>query len=147
MKTKSIKIADNERKWHLIDVEGKVLGRIATEIAVLLRGKQKPNFTPNLDNGDFVIVINAAKVRVTGKKIEQKHYFRHSGYLGGVTNISLAKSLQTHPTRPIEHAVKGMLPHNHMGSAIIRRLKVYAGAEHPHQAQIKTTTKAETKES
>jgi len=95
----------------------------------------------------MVILLLLLMLLVTGKKIEQKHYFRHSGYLGGVTNISLAKNLQTHPTRPIEHAVKGMLPHNHMGSAIIRRLKVYAGAEHPHQAQIQANTKAETKES
>ena len=147
MKTRSIKIADNERKWHFIDAEDKILGRVATEIAVLLRGKNKSNFTPNLDNGDFVVVINAAKIRVTGKKMEQKQYFHHSGYLGGLKTISFKKNLQAHPTRPIEHAVKGMLPRNHMGAAIIKRLKVYAGAEHPHQAQIQANTKAETKES
>ena len=144
MKTNSIKVTDIERDWHLIDAEGKVLGRLATEAAVLLRGKHKSNFTPNMDNGDFVVVINAAKIRVTGKKISQKHYFRHSEYPGGVRNISLAENLKTHPTRPIEHAVKGMLPHNHMGAAIIKRLKVYPGAEHPHQVQIKNiTTRAE----
>ncbi len=147
MKTNSIKVSEIERNWHIIDAEGKVLGRVATEIAVLLRGKHKSNFTPNMDNGDFVVVINAANIQVTGNKMGQKHYFRHSEYPGGVSNISLKETLQTHPTRAIEHAVKGMLPHNHMGSAIITRLKVYAGAEHPHQAQIKATAKAVTTES
>ena len=146
MKTNSIKVTDIERNWHLIDADGKILGRLATEVAVLLRGKHKSNFTPNMDNGDFVVVINAAKIQVTGKKIKQKHYFRHSVYPGGVSNVSLAKTMQAHPTRAIEHAVEGMLPRTHMGSAIIRRLKVYAGAEHPHQAQFASATKAEKKE-
>jgi large subunit ribosomal protein L13 len=147
MKTKSISGSEIERNWHLIDGEGKILGRLATEAAVLLRGKHKVKFTPNTDNGDFVVIINAAKIQVTGKKTKQKHYFRHSVYPGGVSNVSLAKTMQIHPTRAIEHAVEGMLPRTHMGSAIIRRLKVYAGAEHPHQAQFKSATKAEKKES
>ncbi len=136
MKTYTPRASDIERRWHVIDASGKTLGRIATDIAQLLRGKSKPTYSPHLDTGDFVVVINAAKVRVTGKKAEEKIYYRHSGYPGGLKSITFAKMLATHPERPIEHAVKGMLPHNSQGRAMARRLKVYAGDTHPHQAQV-----------
>jgi len=135
MKTYRVKASDIERRWWLIDASGKILGRIATEIARLLLGKNKPIYSPHLDVGDFVVIINAAKVRVTGKKAEEKIYYRHTGYPGGLKSITFAKMLETHPTRLIEHAVKGMLPHNRQGRAMMRRLKVYAGDTHPHQAQ------------
>ena len=135
MKTYRVKASDIERRWWLIDASGKILGRIATEIARLLLGKNKPMYSPHLDVGDFVVIINAAKVRVTGKKAEEKIYYRHTGYPGGLKSITFAKMLETHPTRLIEHAVKGMLPHNRQGRAMMRRLKVYAGDTHPHQAQ------------
>lgn len=138
MKTYSTKMSDIERKWHVIDASGKVLGRLATEAASLLMGKHKPIFTPHLDTGDFVIVINADKVRITGDKAKQKLYYRHSGYPGGLKSISLEKTMQTKPTRVIEHAVKGMLPHNRLGAKMIKKLKVYAGDTHPHLAQTKT---------
>lgn len=137
MKTYSVKASDIERRWWVIDASGKVLGRLATEVACLLRGKGKPTYSPHLDAGDFVVVINAAKVRVTGKKIREKIYYRHSGYPGGLKSITLGQMQQTHPTRLIEHAVKGMLPHNSQGRAMARRLKVYARDAHPHQAQIR----------
>lgn len=129
------KASDIERRWRVIDASGKSLGRIATEVARLLQGKNKPIYSPNLDIGDFVVVINAAKVRVTGKKAEEKIYYRHSQYPGGLKSITFAKMLETHPTRLIEHAVKGMLPHNRQGRAMAKRLRVYAGDIHPHQAQ------------
>lgn len=135
MKTYRVKASDIERRWWLIDASGKILGRIATEIARLLLGKNKPIYSPHLDVGDFVVIINAAKVRVTGKKAEEKIYYRHTGYPGGLKSITFARMLETHPTRLIEHAVKGMLPHNRQGRAMMRRLKVYAGDTHPHQAQ------------
>ncbi len=135
MKTYSVKASDIERRWQVIDASGRTLGRLATEIARLLRGKDKPMYSPHLDIGDFVIVINAAKVRVTGKKATDKIYYRHSQHPGGLKSITFAKMLETHPTRIIEHAVKGMLPHNRQGRAIVRRLKVYAEGTHPHQAQ------------
>ena len=135
MRTYVTKASDIERRWWVIDASGKSLGRIATEVARLLQGKNKPIYSPNLDIGDFVVVINAAKVRVTGKKAEEKIYYRHSQYPGGLKSITFAKMLETHPTRLIEHAVKGMLPHNRQGRAMARRLRVYAGDIHPHQAQ------------
>jgi len=135
MKTYVTKASDIERRWWVIDASGKTLGRMATEIARLLQGKNKPMYSPHLDIGDFVVVINAAKVRVTGKKAEEKVYYRHSQYPGGLKSITFAKMLETHPTRLIEHAVKGMLPHNRQGRAMAKRLRVYAGDIHPHQAQ------------
>jgi len=145
MKTYSAKAADIERQWHVIDVSGKTLGRQATQIARLLMGKHKPIFSHNLDTGDFVIVINADKVSVTGNKAKQKLYYRHSGYPGGLKSVTLEKTMQTHPERVIEHAVKGMLPHTRLGAGMRKRLKVYAGEAHPHQAQIKTDSTEEAK--
>jgi len=136
MKTYSTKASDIERRWWVIDASGKTLGRLATDVAQLLRGKNKPIYSPHMDTGDFVVVINAAKVRVTGKKAEEKIYYHHSHYPGGLKSITFAKLLNTHPTRVIEHAVKGMLPHNRQGRAMAKKLKVYAGDTHPHQSQI-----------
>ena len=137
MKTYSTKASDIERKWHVIDASGKTLGRLASEVARLLRGKHKPIYVPHLDTGDYVIVINADKVRVTGNKAKQKLYYRHSGYPGGIKSTSLAEMMESHPTRVIEHAVKGMLPKGPLGRAMFKKLKVYAGPNHPHQAQVK----------
>jgi large subunit ribosomal protein L13 len=134
-------VSDIERKWHVIDASGKTLGRLATEAAVLLKGKHKPMYTPHLDVGDYVVVVNADKIEVTGKKLTQKIYYRHSNYPGGLKSVSLEKMLETHPTRAVEHAVKGMLPHNRLGAAMFKKLKVYAGAEHPHKAQVKAAEK------
>ncbi|MFC1998116.1 50S ribosomal protein L13 [Chloroflexota bacterium] len=136
MKTYSIKKADIEHKWHVMDADGKTLGRLATEAAVLLRGKHKPIYTANMDVGDYVIVINAKKVVVTGNKVEQKMYYRHSNYPGGLKSANYATMMEKHPTRIIEHAIKGMLPHTKLGAAMIKKLKVYAGPTHPHEAQI-----------
>jgi large subunit ribosomal protein L13 len=137
MKTYSTKSSDLRPQWHVIDASGKTLGRLASEVATLLMGKHKPIYTPNLNTGDFVIVVNAAKVRVTGNKAQQKFYYRHSGYPGGLKSTTLARMMQTHPTRVIEYAVRGMLPHNRLGRDMLRRLKVYAGDTHPHQAQMR----------
>jgi len=144
MKTYSTKANDIERQWHVIDASGKTLGRLATQVASLLKGKHKPIYVPHLDTGDYVIVLNAAKVRVTGKKLKQKTYYRHSGYPGGLKAVTYEEMMSAHPTRVIEHAVKGMLPHNRLGRAMFKKLKVYAGDNHPHQAQVagaKTTAK------
>ena len=141
MRTYSTKVSDIERKWHVIDASGKNLGRLATEAAVLLKGKHKPMYTPHLDVGDYVVIVNADKIEVTGKKLTQKIYYRHSNYPGGLKSVSLEKMLETHPTRAVEHAVKGMLPHNRLGAAMFKKLKVYAGAEHPHKAQVKAAEK------
>jgi large subunit ribosomal protein L13 len=141
MRTYSTKVSDIERKWWVIDASGKTLGRLATEAAALLKGKHKPIYSPHLDVGDYVIIVNAAKIEVTGKKLTDKIYYRHSNYPGGLKSISLGKMLETHPTRAIEHAVKGMLPHNRLGSAMFKKLKVYAGSEHPHEAQVKAAEK------
>ncbi len=135
MKTYSTKSSDLTPQWHVIDASGKTLGRLASEVATLLLGKHKPIYTPHLNTGDFVIVVNAAKVRVTGKKAQQKVYHRHSNYPGGLKSTTFAKMLETHPTRVIESAVKGMIPHNRLGRDMMSRLKVYAGDTHPHQAQ------------
>jgi len=148
MKTYSTKASDIKREWHVIDASDKVLGRLATQVASLLMGKHKSIYSPNLDTGDFVVVINAAKVQVTGNKMKQKLYYRHSGYPGGLKSISLEKMMQTHPTRVIEHAVKGMLPHNRLGAKMFKKLKVYAGDTHPHPTPTKSgSTKLATKES
>jgi len=136
MKTYSTKAKDVERQWHVIDASGKTLGRLATQIATLLMGKHKPTYVPYLDTGDYVIVLNAAKVRVTGKKAKQKTYYRHSGYPGGIKAETFENMLAAHPTRVIEHAVKGMLPHNRLGRAMFKKLKVYVDDRHPHQAQV-----------
>jgi large subunit ribosomal protein L13 len=136
MKTYSTKAKDVEHRWHVIDASGKILGKLATQVANLLMGKHKPTYSPNLDTGDFVIVLNATKVRVTGKKPKQKTYYRHSGYPGGLKAETYEELMATHPTRVIEHAVKGMLPHNRLGRAMFKKLKVYEGDSHPHQAQV-----------
>jgi len=141
MKTYSTKASDIERTWRVIDASDKTLGRLASEIAGLLKGKHKPLYSTHIDVGDYVIVINAAKVKVTGKKLTQKIYYRHSQYPGGLKSTSLEEMLAKHPTRVIEHAVKGMLPHNRLGAAMFRKLKVYPGAEHPHQSQVTATGK------
>ena len=124
-----------ERKWYVVDATDLTLGRLATQIACVLRGKHKPIFTPHLDTGDYVIVVNAEKVKVTGKKLEEKIYWHHTGWVGGQKKTSLKRMLQIHPERVIEHAVKGMLPKGPLGRQMYRKLHVYAGAEHPHQAQ------------
>jgi len=134
-KTYSIKASEIEKKWYVVDAENKVLGRLATEIATVLRGKNKPEFTPHMDMGDNVIVINADKIVLTGMKAEDKTYFTHSQYPGGKKFISIKKKMEENPEFIITNAVKGMLPKNRLGKAIIKNLKVYAGAEHPHTAQ------------
>jgi len=126
---------DSERGWYIVDAEGQTLGRLASQVAAVLRGKHKPIFTPHVDCGDYVVVINADKIHVTGRRLEQKMYYRHSGYPGGLKEISLADQLQRFPTRPVELAVKGMLPKNKLGNKMFKKLKVYAGSEHPHVAQ------------
>jgi large subunit ribosomal protein L13 len=136
VKTYATKASDIERRWWVIDASGRTLGKLATEAARLLLGKNKTIYSTHLDVGDFVVVINAAKVHVTGKKAEDKIYYHHTQYPGGLRSVTFAKLLEKHPTRVIEHAVKGMLPHNRQGRAMLRRLKVYAGNTHPHQAQI-----------
>ncbi len=136
MKTYTARPADVKREWHVIDAADKTMGRLSTQVARLLMGKHRPIYTPSQDTGDFVVIINADKVRVTGKKAQQKMYYRHSGYPGGFKSISLEKMMQQHPTRALEHAVKGMLPHTRLGARMIKRLRVYAGAEHPHASQI-----------
>jgi large subunit ribosomal protein L13 len=135
MKTYTPKITDIQRRWLVVDAEGKVLGRLASEIAKLLRGKHKPMYTPHLDTGDFVVVVNADKVRLTGNKVENKTYFRHSGYMGGDRLIPFREMQERHPERIIDLAVKGMLPKNNLGRLMRRKLKVYTGPEHPHAAQ------------
>jgi large subunit ribosomal protein L13 len=135
MKTVSMRSEDVNRTWWVIDAENKTLGRMSTEIARRLRGKHKPEYTPHVDTGDFIIVINAEKVRVTGNKEDGKVYWRHSGYPGGIKSTNVSDMRATHPERIIEKAVKGMLPKNPLGRAMYRKLKVYAGSEHPHSAQ------------
>lgn len=135
MKTYSAKPGEVERKWYLIDAEGVILGRLASKCATILRGKDKPQYTPHVDTGDFVVVVNAEKIRVTGGKELKKEYFRHSGYPGGLKSETLEEALAKHPERVIEHAVKGMLPKTTLGRAQGLKLKVYAGPDHPHAAQ------------
>jgi len=135
MKTYATRAADIKREWWVVDAEGQNLGRLATRIAHILRGKHKPCYSPHLDVGDFVIVVNAGKVQVTGRKLDQKAYYRHSGYPGGLRRVTLRDQLQHHPTRVVEAAVRGMLPHNRLGRQMFKKLKVYAEGEHPHQAQ------------
>ncbi len=135
MKTISTRPADVKHNWYVIDAAGQTLGRLATEVATRLRGKHKPEYTPHVDTGDYIVVVNAEKVRVTGRKRTDKQYYRHSGYPGGIKQTSFETMIATHPERVIEMAVKGMLPRNPLGRAMYRKLKVYAGAEHPHTAQ------------
>lgn len=135
MKTKSIRPEDVRRDWVVVDAAERTLGRLATEIARRLRGKHKAEFTPHVDTGDYVIVVNAEKVRVTGRKLTDKIYYRHSGYPGGIKATSFQRMQETHPERIIENAVWGMLPRNPLGRAMFKKLKVYAGPEHPHAAQ------------
>ena len=135
MKTWNAKPHEVERRWYVVDAEGETLGRLATRIADVLRGKDKPTFTPHVDTGDFVVVVNADKIHVTGKKLEQKRYYRHSGYPGGLRSRTLAEQLERQPTEVIRRAVKGMLPRNRLGRAQIGKLKIYAGPQHPHEAQ------------
>jgi large subunit ribosomal protein L13 len=145
MKTFSAKPADIKRKQHVIDAADKTLGRLSSQIAKLLMGKHKPIYTPNQDTGDFVVVINAEKIRFTGKKAEQKTYYRHSGYPGGLRSITLEKMMQQFPTRAIEYAVKGMLPHTRLGARMIKKLRVYAGSTYPNAPKIKADTVKESK--
>ena len=136
MKTYSLSSKDVEERWHVVDATDRTLGRIATEVTHLLRGKYRPTYTPHMDNGDFVVVINADKVRVTGAKSRQKIYYSHSGYPGGLTETPYLRVMERHPERIVQAAVKGMIPHNRLGRKILRHLKVYAGPEHPHEAQV-----------
>jgi large subunit ribosomal protein L13 len=138
MKTFTATPATIKREWCVVDATDKTLGRLASKLAHRLRGKHKPEFTPNMDTGDHMIVINAEKIKVTGKKLDDKIYHRHTGYIGNLKSISLGKLLDTHPERAIEYAVKGMLPRNPLGRAMYRKLHVYAGPEHPHTAQQPT---------
>ena len=135
MKTYSAKPLEVERKWWVIDAEGQTLGRLATTVANILRGKNKPQYTPNVDTGDFVIVINSSKITVSGNKETDKKYYRHSGYPGGLKMETFKSLMEKNPVAAVEKAVKGMLPHNTLGQEQFNKLKVYAGAEHPHQAQ------------
>ncbi len=135
MKTFSAKAEEINREWFLIDAEGKTLGRMASEIALRLRGKHKPEFTPHVDTGDYIVVVNAEKIAVTGNKLNDKMYHHHTGYVGNLKSINLKDLLDKHPERVIEKAVKGMLPKNTLGRQMYRKLKVYAGPEHPHAAQ------------
>lgn len=135
MQTYTVKASEIQREWYVVDAEGRNLGRLASAVANILRGKHKPIYSPGMDVGDFVIVINADKVAVTGNKLTQKMYYRHSLYPGGLKRTSLQKLLETHPTQVVEFAVRGMLPKNRLGRAIIKKLKIYADDKHPHAAQ------------
>jgi large subunit ribosomal protein L13 len=135
MRTHTPKANEIVRRWWVVDAAGKPLGRLATEVARILRGKHKPIYTPHLDTGDYVVLVNAEKVRLTGKKADQKTYFRHSGYMGGERFIPFRRMIATHPERVLELAVKGMLPKNALGREMRKKLKVYRGGEHPHQGQ------------
>jgi large subunit ribosomal protein L13 len=126
---------EESKRWYIIDAEGQVLGRMASKIAHILRGKNKPIYSPHQDVGDYIVVVNAEKIKLTGKKMEQKTYFRHSGYPGGVTQTPVALMLQRHPERVVEYAVKRMMPKNALGRNMFKKLKVYAGSDHPHKAQ------------
>ena len=135
MPTSMPKESDIQRKWYVVDAQGQVLGRLASRVATVLRGKHKPTFSPHLDVGDHVVVINAEKVQLTGRKLKDKQYRWHTGYIGGLKEVSAETMLRTHPDRVIEWAVEGMLPKNRLGRAMAKKLKVYRGAEHPHDAQ------------
>ena len=134
-KTYVTRSKDIQREWYVVDAAGQTLGRLAARVARILRGKHKPTYSPSVDTGDFVIVVNAEKIHVTGRKMDQKIYYRYSGYPGGLKEITLRNLLQRHPARVIEHAVRGMLPKNRLGRQMFKKLKVYAGPDHPHAAQ------------
>jgi large subunit ribosomal protein L13 len=138
MKTYVATPADRERNWLVVDANGKTLGRLATQVADILRGKRKPVYTPHVDVGDFVIVVNAEKIALSGNKLQDKRAYRHSGYPGGIHSVTYSELLAKHPERAVEKAVKGMLPKNSLGRNMLRKLKVYAGPDHPHQAQQPT---------
>ena len=133
--TYSAKSSDNQNKWWVVDADGAVLGRLASEVAARLRGKYNPMFTPHVDTGDSVVVINAGKIKLTGRKMDLKNYYHHSGYIGGLKTITARKLLEKRPEDVISHAVRGMLPKNRLGRQLIKKLKEYAGGEHPHEAQ------------
>jgi large subunit ribosomal protein L13 len=135
MKTYVTKPAEVERAWYVVDAEGQTLGRLASSVAAILRGKHKPIYSPSVDCGDYVIVLNADKIEVTGRRLDQKKYYRHSLYIGGLKEITMRDQLQQHPERVLESAVRGMLPKNALGRKMFKKLKVYAGGEHPHEAQ------------
>ena len=135
MKTFSAKPHEIRREWFVVDAQGQTLGRLAARVAAILRGKHKPIYTPHVDCGDYVIVVNAGKINVTGQKLDQKMYYRHSGYPGGLRQVSLRRQLQIHPDRIVETAVRGMLPKNRLGRKMFKKLKIYVGPDHPHQAQ------------
>ncbi|MGB7575611.1 MAG: 50S ribosomal protein L13 [Thermodesulfobacteriota bacterium] len=135
MKTYQAKKEDLEHKWYLVNAEGKVLGRLSTELAKILKGKNKPTYTPHVDTGDFVIVVNAGKITLTGKKMKDKIYYHHTGYPGGIKEMNAEKLLARKPTEMIRMAVRGMLPKNSLGRQMLRKLKIYAGPNHPHEAQ------------
>lgn len=136
MKSYVAKPHEVERKWYVVDANGQTLGRLATQVASILRGKHKPIYTPHVDTGDHVIIINAEKIHLTGNKLQDKRYYRHSGYVGGIKSTTAGELLNRHPERVIRAAVWGMIPHNRLGRQIIKKLKVYAGNEHPHEAQV-----------
>jgi large subunit ribosomal protein L13 len=136
MKTYTLKAKEIEARWHVLDAEGRPLGRLATEVVQILRGKQRPTYTPHMPNGDYVIVVNASKVLLTGSKVQQKVYYRHSGYPGGLKETSVPRMLERFPERIVQQAVKGMLPHNRLGRELLRHLHVYGGPDHPHEAQV-----------
>jgi large subunit ribosomal protein L13 len=138
VRTFSPKAGDIQRQWHVIDASDVVLGRLASHVAILLRGKHKPIFAPHIDTGDFVVVVNAEKVALSGNKLQDKRAYRHSGYPGGIRSVTYSELLAKHPERVVEKAVKGMLPKNSLGRNMLRKLKVYAGPDHPHQAQRPT---------
>jgi large subunit ribosomal protein L13 len=135
MKSYTAREGEVQRLWYVVDAQDKVLGRLASRIAMVLRGKTKPTFTPHMDTGDFVVVVNAAQVQLTGKKLDNKIYYRHSGYPGGIKEISARKLLQKKPEEILRHAVRGMLPKNSLGRQLLKKLKIYTAGEHPHEAQ------------
>lgn len=135
MRTYSAKVGEIERKWWLVDAADYTLGRLAARIATILQGKNKPVYTAHIDTGDFIVVVNVDKINISGRKLEQKVYYRHSGYPGGQKSVLMKDMLEKHPERVLMHAVKGMMPHNRLGRAQLKKLKIYAGAEHPHEAQ------------
>ena len=133
-KTHATKLSDIKREWYVVDAQGRTLGRLATRIASVLKGKGKPLYSPSMDTGDYVVVVNAEKIVATGRKLDDKMYYHHTGYPGGLVEISLRDQLARHPERVLQAAVRGMLPHNRLGRAMFKKLKVYAGADHPHAA-------------
>jgi large subunit ribosomal protein L13 len=143
-KTYSLSAKDIDKSWQVIDANGQTLGRLSSEVAQLLMGKHKPTYSPHLDMGDFVVIVNADKVRVTGKKLDDKVYYRHTGYMGGLKETVLSNMLQKHPRRVIELSVRGMLPRNRLARHLLRHLKVYAGPDHPHVAQVNASRKPRT---